>query len=76
MLIGSLLASAEWQSLTIRKNNGLTMKEATLLTGGGSRLACIAGLWKFPGDPERDPWMGRPPFSVRQLPLSPPEKEK
>lgn len=30
MLIGSLQASAEQQSLTIRKNNGFTMKEAIL----------------------------------------------
>lgn len=40
MLIGSLQASAEQQSLTIRKNNGFTMKEATLLTRGRISMHC------------------------------------
>ena len=35
MLIGSLQASAEQQSLTIRKNNDFTMMDPTLLTSGG-----------------------------------------
>ena len=53
MLIGSLRASAEQQSLTIRKNNDFTVMGPTLLTGGEG-LACIAGFWKVPVDPERE----------------------
>lgn len=40
MLIGSLQASAEQQSLTIRKNNDFTMKEPTLLTSGRISMHC------------------------------------
>lgn len=40
MLIGSLQASAERQSLTIRKNNDFTMKEPTLLTSGRISMHC------------------------------------
>ena len=40
MLIGWLQASAEQQSLTIRKNNDFTMKEPSLLTSGGISMHC------------------------------------
>lgn len=69
MLIGSLQASAEQQSLTIRKNNDFPMTESTLLTGEG--LACIAGLRKVPIDPERELCLANASclFQGRLLPL-------
>lgn len=57
MLIGSLQASAEQQSLTIRKNNGFTMKEATLLTRGRISMHCRSPEVSCV-DPERDVWFG------------------
>lgn len=69
MLIGSLQASAEQQSLTIRRNNGFTMKEATLLTRGRISMHCRS-LEVSCVDPERDLWLEMPTVPLRELPLS------
>lgn len=63
MLIGSLQASAEQQSLTIRKNNDFTMKEPTLSTSGKISMHCrsLGGSCR----PLRAPQLEMPPVPLK-----------